>query len=48
MKCRNAGVLAGLFVCGLLFPAQGWGQSRLDSIQHIDEVVITAKTYKEP
>lgn len=47
MKCRNAGVLAGLFVCGLLFPAQGWGQSRLDSIQHIDEVVITAKTYKE-
>lgn len=37
-------VIGGILVCG---SASVYSQSKLDSIQHLDEVVVTAKSYKE-
>ena len=43
------GIAKGFFGWLLLWlcPLSIYGQSRIDSVQHIDEVVITAKSYKE-
>lgn len=43
------GIAKGFFGWLLLWlcPLSIHGQSRIDSVQHIDEVVITAKSYKE-
>lgn len=43
------GIAKGFFGWLLLWlcPLSTHGQSRIDSVQHIDEVVITAKSYKE-